>query len=594
MLRSSHPSRIFCVWRKRSLNHSSTKYLPNITTSGKKMLRSFKCAYAVGAVLAQALVVCSQDAFHIKLGGDGLDAGHSVVANPDGSYMLAGQTTSFGHGDTDALVAKISASGTVEWAKAFGSSDSDTARHILRTTDGHYVFIGTIELTTTNRKDILVVKLQADGTVVWSKTVGTTANEDGWFIKETSDGGFVFSATRDGFLPNPATLAGKLSSAGDVVWSKYISTAVTSRGSGYTDGYLDVGSIVETSDGGFLLSGQLTDHFQVHIDCDSQYSFYYGCYYHGDTDYIQDATVAILVKLDQSGTFAWSEALVTPSVSAYTRTTETAGSFLHELSDGRLVHGARMRGNDNGDLSTIFSFLNASDGSLLGSPRLYSATWEDGDNVGFAVDDTTDGGFVLTGYTRSFYTGDRDILVSKFDSYGDVTWSYALSGETATRGDDRDEGRGIQVDSDGNYIVIGTTYVGQTTDTDDFSTPATDSDIVVAKIDPSRDEFGACASVWEVLQDSYDFSATIANYTELSVDVHNPNMVSASLDLGETNIGSSLQRDDLCSDLASTTGGPDFELGGSPTDDGGELSASHWDVPSYVVLLTVAGALVLG
>ncbi len=72
-------------------------------------------------------------------------------------------------------------------------------------------------------------------------------------------------------------------------------------------------------------------------------------------------------------------------------------------------------------------------------------------DYGNSVAPTSDGGYVVTGETMSFGTGDYDLFLGKFNSSGDLTWAKTVGGT------DRDEGNSVAPTSDGGYIVTGTT-----------------------------------------------------------------------------------------------------------------------------------------
>ena len=72
-------------------------------------------------------------------------------------------------------------------------------------------------------------------------------------------------------------------------------------------------------------------------------------------------------------------------------------------------------------------------------------------DTGEAVEVTTDGGFIIAGWTLSFGRGQRDVYLAKVDAHGDTLW-------TKTYGDTLlDSGYSVQQTSDGGYIVAGET-----------------------------------------------------------------------------------------------------------------------------------------
>jgi hypothetical protein len=72
-----------------------------------------------------------------------------------------------------------------------------------------------------------------------------------------------------------------------------------------------------------------------------------------------------------------------------------------------------------------------------------------GDDEGFAMDQTKDGGFILCGYTRSFGAGGYDVYLVKTNSIGDTLWTKTYGGTQ------NDFGNTVSQTADGGYIVAG-------------------------------------------------------------------------------------------------------------------------------------------
>jgi predicted secreted protein len=177
-------------------------------------------------------------------GGAENDYGYCVVETSDG-YALAGNTASSGAGGVDCWLVKTDASGTLQWSKTYGGTSSESAYCVVQTSDGGYALAGS-KYSTTSGYNFLLVKTDASGNELWSKTYGGTQNDNGECVVETSDGGYAIAGTTasSGAGGADAWLV-RTDASGNMLWSQ------TYGGSSY-----DYGScVVQTHDGSYALTG---------------------------------------------------------------------------------------------------------------------------------------------------------------------------------------------------------------------------------------------------------------------------------------------------------------------------------------------------
>ncbi|WP_276501743.1 gliding motility-associated C-terminal domain-containing protein [Terrimonas pollutisoli] len=159
--------------------------------------------------------------FQFALGGNAYDRAYDVAATTNNEFFVAGVSKSFSTSD-DILVSRLTAAGSVIWSKTFGNNNTELLRKITPTADGGLLIVGQTKSFSNSKGDILCMKINSTGTLVWSKILGVgSVNGDlGMDIIETSDGGYAVS----GILNVEGTVADavviKLDNAANVIWSK--------------------------------------------------------------------------------------------------------------------------------------------------------------------------------------------------------------------------------------------------------------------------------------------------------------------------------------------------------------------------------------
>jgi uncharacterized delta-60 repeat protein len=132
-------------------------------------------------------------------GGAGRDTARSVRQTSDGGYIVAGETRSFGAGNADFWLVKTDPNGVQEWTRTFGGSASDTARSVQQTFDGGYIVAGETYSAGAGSSDFALIKTEPNGAQQWGQTFGGQGSDCAYSVHQTSDGGCVLAGATESF-----------------------------------------------------------------------------------------------------------------------------------------------------------------------------------------------------------------------------------------------------------------------------------------------------------------------------------------------------------------------------------------------------------
>lgn len=195
------------------------------------------------------------------------DALFSVVQTQDGNIVALGRAV-HGLNNDDVLLVKMDTSGNLIWKKSFGGAGYDKGYKLIELQNGDLVMAGTTSTYGAGWFDTYVIRTDSGGTVLWTKTYGDTSDQEAQDIKRTSDGGFIISGTSFTSNTGGDIYLIKTDSAGTLQWSK------TYDGTDGDFGY----EVIESPHGGYAVA------------C-STFSYTHG---------------AMLLRVDNGGNFLWS------------------------------------------------------------------------------------------------------------------------------------------------------------------------------------------------------------------------------------------------------------------------------------------------
>jgi len=180
-------------------------------------------------------------------GGSQNDKGFSVTSTNDGGFAITGVTRSLGDNDGDAWLIKVSGSGAIQWERTYGGEDTEFGRTIQQTVDGGYIIIGQTESFGAGSSDAYLLKTDSEGNEMWSQTFGGQGTDQGRYVVESADQGYLISGYTDSFGASGGFNFWmiKTNSLGELEWQRFFGEHGDDRGL----------SGIQTLDGGYAIAG---------------------------------------------------------------------------------------------------------------------------------------------------------------------------------------------------------------------------------------------------------------------------------------------------------------------------------------------------
>jgi hypothetical protein len=339
-------------------------------------------------------------------GGSNIDIGHSVQQTLDGGYVITGYTRSYGTtSGRNVWLIKTDGLGNEQWNNTFGGNNDDEGRSVLQTSDGGFIIAGLTKSFGSGLNDMLLIKTDSLGNQHWIKTFGGANDEEGYSVLQTSDNGFIVAGATSSFGSGGRDIfLIKTDSLGNSMWQKTIG-GLSSDGAWY---------INHTSDGGYIITG---------------WTFSNGPGFLGN---------AWLVKTDSGGNEQWNKFFGGSEVDR--------GYSVQQTSDGGYV----ITGYSSSFGAGLDDMLLIKTDSL-GNQEWLKTFGGTGRDYGYSVQQTSDNGFIIAGYTLSFGAGGDDIFLVKTDMKGDEEWNKTYGGTSS------DIAYSVKETADGGLIITGHT-----------------------------------------------------------------------------------------------------------------------------------------
>lgn len=165
--------------------------------------------------------------FQKSYGGTALDYSLSMMPMQDKGFLIAGRTASFGNGGTDIIVIRTDSLGKAKWTKTYGGSSDEafdmfiTPMDMIQVPDSNFVICTGTKSYGAGGGDIYLLKIDKDGNVKWTRTIGrSTTEESGTSIIMLPDAGFMITGQTKATGSPGDVIVVRTNDTGGVVWTK--------------------------------------------------------------------------------------------------------------------------------------------------------------------------------------------------------------------------------------------------------------------------------------------------------------------------------------------------------------------------------------
>ncbi len=330
------------------------------------------------------------------------DEAQDVEELPDGGFIVVGKTWMAHTASIDILLLRTDAEGRVLWHKTFGGVYRDEGYAVAMTRDGGFIITGSTESYTNGMNDLWLIKVDGTGNMQWSQSFGGSSYDCGLDVQECENGGYIAVGYTQASITG-AWYAWLLRTdpLGREIWSRR-----------YGGSERDLGSAVrETSDGGFIVTGL------------AQRSG-------------NNLSAMWLFKAAPDGALIWERTV--------DGVDSKSGFDLVEAPDGSIAITGQSDSPSAQASGMVFVRLDPAGDVLV--DRVLAQ-----DAIGMGIDIAADGSFILCGYTNPYGSDGSDILLLNVESNGGTRWQRNIGGTRL------DRAYSVITTSDKGIMVVGST-----------------------------------------------------------------------------------------------------------------------------------------
>ncbi|PHN08281.1 T9SS type A sorting domain-containing protein [Flavilitoribacter nigricans] len=400
----------------KQMFQSNAKYATHLKGFGQK------CAMLL------SLLICSTFAFgqgwELRVGGPKEDQARVVIPTIDQGNLVVGFSESYGDdNDIDILAVRTDVDGTIIWQEIYDESFTEQPRGVIELEDGSFVIAGLIKESFSAPVNMYLLKVHKTGRKIWSKSYPANINQSALDIVPAHEGGFVLV----GETENKATGASdilvlKVDEDGEEEWRNVFGNSEAE----------DFGKCIVAVSDGYIVGANVSENTGIYKN-------------------------VALYKLDLNGDFVWSKFYGTNG------TSEEINDLLLTKDEKIVFVGSA------GDFNRALMAKCDLNGDTLWYRELNPEPYDDLLNE---VVELPDGSLVAAGFTFPNPAYSKVLLI-KLDTEGNTVWERQIGDEERIN-----IGEDLALAPDGSFVIAG------------YSSGSADvfpviNDVVLTKVDAS-------------------------------------------------------------------------------------------------------------
>jgi hypothetical protein len=301
-----------------------------------------------------------------KVYGDTIDEDHGywVEQTPDGGYIIVGGTKSLSQSDQGLWLLKTDDMGDTVWTRIYEGNVAECGHCVRVTNDYCYIVSGgTCSFSSSDEfPDLWLLKIDQQGDTIWTRTYdGGGGTEQAYCVQQTKDGGYILTGRR-GVI--------KTDEDGDSLWGRFYEKN-------------EMFYVIQTDDGSYIMTG----------------------------GYGYNADRLIVHKINEQGDSVWTKYYLSCDTSL------TCGHCVQQTDNGGYI----ITGSNGYELTLygdydfdLWLLKIDSDGDTIWTRTYEEGMWD----FGCCVQQTRDGGYIITGGANNHWGGGGDLWLLKTDELG--------------------------------------------------------------------------------------------------------------------------------------------------------------------------------